>query len=54
MASLKLNEIRRVIKLGNLIKRNGLKAWGNGLERWPRKFLQLNSYKNLIQMPNNA
>ncbi len=42
MAILKLNEIRSVIKSGNLIK-------GNILERWPRKFCSktfYNSYEN--------
>ena len=40
VAWLKLNEIRSVIKTGNLINRSWLKVQGSILERWPRKFLQ--------------
>jgi hypothetical protein len=53
-ASLKLNEIRSAIKLGNFIRRDRVEAWGNILERWPRKFCSEtfhNGYENLIQMP---
>ncbi len=50
VAGLKLNEIRSIIKLGNLMKRDWLKVWGNVLERWPRKFLQWNVFTTVMKI----
>jgi hypothetical protein len=54
MAGLKLNEIKSMIKIGNLIKTDRLKVRGSFSKRWPLKFCSetfYNGFENLIQMP---